>query len=149
MKTLMCMFVCSLLLTSCLALSTKDGTCPTYACDIVQDATVVDGVKEISYKQFKKLQECGEPFVLVDALGPASYADGHIPGAINMPSNSITEECAAKAIGGADLVVVYCANVKCHASTRAAKALMALGYTVVDYKGGLQEWIDKGNPLEA
>ena len=32
-------------------------------------------------------------------------------------------------------------------STAAAKKLGALGYTVLDYKGGLKEWKEKENTL--
>ena len=33
------------------------------------------------------------------------------------------------------------------ASTAAAKKLSGIGYRVLDYKGGLKEWQEKGNNL--
>ena len=36
---------------------------------------------------------------------------------------------------------------ECPASTHVAKELASLGYKVLDYKGGVEEWIKKGNKL--
>lgn len=43
--------------------------------------------------------------------------------------------------------VLYCWSFLCTASTTAARKLSAMGYRVLDYKGGLKEWKEKGNPL--
>ena len=46
------------------------------------------------------------------------------------------------------LFVIYLLQA-CHVSTHAARVLSSLGYTVLDYKGGLEEWQEKGNTLVA
>lgn len=51
-------------------------------------------------------------FVLVDTLAPDSYAEQHIPGAVNLPVDELAEDAAARVIG-ADrdrAVVVYCSS---------------------------------------
>lgn len=107
------------------------------------------GVKEISYAQFRRLKDSREPFALVNALPHGSFVKGHIPGSINMPVEKVGNKRAGKKIGPYDTnIVVYCGSFQCHASTNVAKALMELGYTnVVDYKGGTKEWQEKGNRL--
>ncbi len=48
-------------------------------------------------------------FVLLEARGPGAYARGHVPGALNLPHRSITEEALA-AWPPDTLFVVYCAG---------------------------------------
>lgn len=108
-----------------------------------------EGVKEITYDQFVKILSSGESYVLLDVLGEESYKAGHLEGAKNLPVSGITKETAAALLPdkGAT-IVVYCGSFKCPASTQAAKKLTDLGYTaVLDYKGGLKEWKEKGNDL--
>lgn len=107
-----------------------------------------EGVKEITYDQFMKLRASGEKYVLLDVLGPATYREGHIPEAKNFPVNNIDKGSAEEKLDKDTDIVVYCGGFKCMASVKAAKELTKLGYRVLDYKGGLQEWIDKGNKLE-
>lgn len=115
---------------------------------LLKDAKVAhEGVKEITYDQFMKLRSSGEKYVLLDVLGPATYREGHIPGAENFPVNEINKRSAAKKLSKDSNIVVYCGSFKCMASVKAAEELTKLGYTVLDYKGGLQEWMDKGNKL--
>ncbi len=112
---------------------------------IAAAAAVKDGVREISYAQFIEIRDSGEEYVLLDVLGEDSYREGHIDGALNLPVGGITKESAEKILGKDARVVVYCGGFLCTASTSAAKKLSALGYTVLDYKGGLKEWKEKGN----
>lgn len=114
---------------------------------IAQEAEVKDGVKEISYEQFMGLRESGADYVLLDVLLPDNYGAGHIEGAESFPVTDINKENAEKRLSKDAKVVVYCANFHCSASTNAAKKLSGLGYDVLDYKGGLKEWQERGNKL--
>lgn len=111
------------------------------------EAKVKDGVREISYGQFTALRKSKEPYLLLDVLSKDSYRNGHIKGAISFPVDTINKETAAKAIPKGSHVVVHCGSFACGASTNAAKKLSELGYEVLDYKGGLKEWQEKGNRL--
>ncbi len=110
-------------------------------------ATDEDGVKMISYEQFSAIRMSGEEYALVDVLSPERYANGHIEGAVSLPLDEINAERVAIFMPKSVPVIVYCANVMCHASTRAAQKFAELGYTVIDYKGGLKEWEERGNEL--
>jgi rhodanese-related sulfurtransferase len=113
-----------------------------------EDKEAHEGVKEITYGQFMELRSSGEEYVLLDVLGPATYREGHIPGAENFPVMEINKKSAAKRLDKDSNIVVYCGSFNCMASVKAAKELAKSGYRVLDYKGGLREWIDKGNNLE-
>lgn len=93
----------------------------------------------------RKIESC-EPFVLVDALPPMSFAHSHLPGAINLPP----ERVDAKRIADKDVeIVVYCANPECESSGDTARRLLALGFTNVShYPGGKDEWRSLALPLE-
>ena len=110
-------------------------------------ATEKNGVREISYAQFVELRESEDEYVLLDVLGEDSFREGHIDGAVNFPVGEIAKESAGRMLKKDTRVVVYCGSFLCTASTTAAKKLSALGYMVLDYKGGLKEWKEKGNAL--
>lgn len=114
---------------------------------LFKDTPLKDGVKEITYDQFQMLRGAKEDFVLVDVLSPESYANGHLEGAISFPVKTINSETARAKLAKNTFVVVYCGGFHCHASTAAAKKLSELGYEVLDYKGGLEEWKKRGNTL--
>jgi len=123
----------------------KAGSCFGNVCSLAEDK---GGVKEITYEQFQKIRNSGEDYVLLDALSSESYRSGHIEGAVSLPVNTINAESAGSLLKKTDNIVVYCGSFKCSASTNAARALQKLGYgNVLDYKGGLQEWEEKGNKL--
>jgi len=106
-----------------------------------------NGVQEISYVQFMKIRSSSEKYILLDVLDSESYAKGHIEGSLSLPVNTITPAIASAMLPKGSNIIVYCASFQCGASTAAANKLMGLGYKVLDYKGGLSEWQDKGNKL--
>jgi len=114
---------------------------------IAKEAKVKDGIREISYEQFQALRSSGENYVLLDVLSAESYNNGHIEGAESFYVETINARTAEKRLSGDPKVVVYCGSFRCGASSDATKKLRDLGYDVLDYKGGLKEWEEKGNKL--
>jgi len=89
----------------------------------------------------------GDPgFVLLDVRGPALYARGHLPGALNLPHGKIVE---SKLAGWArdTLFVAYCAGPHCNGAARAATRLARLGRPVKIMAGGVTGWQDEGFEL--
>ncbi len=93
--------------------------------------------------------ESGDGFVLVDALGPMSFAASHLPGAVNMPPGRV-DELAPRRIPDLEAeVVVYCAGSTCDSSVDVANRLIELGYrNVRHYLEGKSDWVEAGLPLE-
>ena len=91
-----------------------------------------------------KIRNSGDKYVLLDVLSPESYNNGHIEDAVSFPLDTINKDAAKTKLSKGDHIVVYCGSFQCAASTGAAKKLSALGYDILDYKGGLKEWQEKG-----
>lgn len=94
--------------------------------------------------------DVGEEVVLVETLGPNSYAEAHLPGAINIPHTRVDELALEMLPDKSAQIVVYCSNTACQNSPQAASRLDALGYeNVYDYDEGKQDWIGAGLPTES
>lgn len=76
--------------------------------------------------------------VVVDVRSPEEYAQGHIPGAINIPVETLGSEAPPELPDPDQRIYVYCRTGR--RSGAAAQALAGLGYTnVVDF-GGIGNW---------
>lgn len=92
------------------------------------------------------LKSADPGFVLVDVRGPAAFARGHVPGAVNIPHRTMTAE-RMDAFPGATIFVVYCAGPHCNGADKAALRLARLGRPVKVMIGGLTGWQDEGFDL--
>jgi rhodanese-related sulfurtransferase len=110
-------------------------------------AKMEKGTRQISYDQFMQIRNSGEKYILLDVLAKDSYDSGHIPGSQSFPLTDIDKKSAQARLSKSGHIIVYCGSFQCTASTAAAKELSKLGYNVLDYKGGLKDWQDKGNSL--
>lgn len=92
--------------------------------------------------------ESGDPgFVLIDSRGDEAWAQGHVPGAVHLPTAEIPAR-AANLLNPAVPVITYCWGPGCDGATRAALALARLGYQVKEMIGGIEYWIREGFPVE-
>jgi rhodanese-related sulfurtransferase len=85
--------------------------------------------------------------ILVDTRARAAWDQGHIPGAIHMPTATIPDR-ARTVIPPGKFVVTYCWGPGCNGSTRAALALADLGYSVKEMIGGFEYWAREGLAVE-
>ena len=103
----------------------------------------------ITTDELRRKIDGDEPFVLVDALPPMSYAHSHLPGAINFPPRSVDASVTRRLSDKGAEIVVYCANPECEDSHETARRLAELGYSNLrHYAGGKDEWRSAGLPLE-
>jgi rhodanese-related sulfurtransferase len=85
-------------------------------------------------------------FVLLDVRGPKAFAEGHVPGAVNIPHRKLTAERLAS-YPADTLFVVYCAGPHCNGATKGALRLARLGRPVKEMIGGIAGWRDEGYDL--
>ncbi|MFG2333667.1 rhodanese-like domain-containing protein [Streptomyces sp. NPDC048604] len=90
----------------------------------------------------------GDPgFVVLDSRSTASWDQGHVPGALHLPTAQIAEQ-AERLLDKSVPVVTYCWGPGCNGATRAALALAELGYQVKEMLGGFEYWVREGFAYE-
>lgn len=87
-------------------------------------------------------------FVLLDVRSPALFAQGHVPGAINLPHGKIVAS-KLTAYPADTLFVTYCAGPHCNGAIRGAIRLAQLARPVKIMIGGVTGWLDEGFRLDS
>ncbi|MFC5822368.1 rhodanese-like domain-containing protein [Nonomuraea insulae] len=85
--------------------------------------------------------------VVVDSRSHESWHQGHIAGAVHLPTGEIATK-AATLIPRDATVVTYCWGPGCNGATRAALEFAKLGYRVKEMLGGFEYWAREGFPVE-
>lgn len=87
--------------------------------------------------------------VVLDVRDDASWAQGHVPGAVHVPGRLLAERAAEVLPDRAAPVVVHCWGPGCNGATKAALTLARLGYTdVKEMIGGFEYWAREGLAVE-
>lgn len=99
--------------------------------------------KEISYRQIGMeeavaMMEEESGYIILDVRTPEEFSDKHIPGAINIPNETIGTEEIPELPDKEQLILVYCRSG--NRSKQASEKLAALGYTHVVEFGGINDW---------
>ena len=94
----------------------------------------------------------GRAFVLIDSRSREAWDQGHIPGAVHLPTREIASRAAAGSISelipSGALCVTYCWGPGCNGATRAALELARLGVPVKEMIGGFEYWVREGLAYE-
>ena len=110
-----------------------------------------ENLEIIGYERLMELlADERSPVLLVDVRKPKSYAQGHIPGAVNIPVLQLKPNDPK--LGEAQEIVVYSEGWTPLRTDRlsgaAAKKLLAMGYVGVnDFRGGLELWRNEGGQV--
>ena len=65
---------------------------------------------EVGTDELRRKIDQHEPFFLVESQSPASYADAHLPGAVNVPAGQVTALAPAVLPEKDAEIIVYCAG---------------------------------------
>ncbi|GGT04208.1 hypothetical protein GCM10010156_72540 [Planobispora rosea] len=84
--------------------------------------------------------------VVIDSRSEESWNQGHIEGAVHLPTARIAARAAEVVPAGAT-VVTYCWGPGCNGATRAALEFAKLGYPVKEMLGGFEYWVREGFPV--
>lgn len=106
--------------------------------------TSKDALEPIPATELLKRARKGEVTVL-DVRPPEEFEAGHLPGAINIPLNSLEEH-----LGEFDHkkeVIAYCRGPHCILAFDAVAKLRDKGFTAHRLDGGLPEWRSHGLPV--
>lgn len=105
--------------------------------------------REISLEELKAKIQSGRAPTLVEVLPEASFAAGHLPGALNLPLGKVPSGARGLLPDASAEIVVYCSGPTCQNSHVAEGELSRQGYSDVRvFRGGKAEWKDAGFGLE-
>ena len=100
-------------------------------------------VQEVSYRQINMdeaitMMEEESSYIILDVRTPEEFTDKHIPGAINIPNETISTEEIPELPDKDQLILAYCRSG--NRSKQASEKLAALGYTNIVEFGGINDW---------
>lgn len=103
-----------------------------------QEVPRVVEFSSIDMEQAKEVfREAGD-YIILDVRRPDEYAEGHIPGAVNVANEIIGEGEIAELPDKDQVIYVYCRSGR--RSKEASAKLAALGYTNIIECGGILDW---------
>jgi len=111
----------------------------------------MDEFETITADDLKEKLESDDDFVLIDTLGDMSYQRAHLPEAVSISAkdDDFVANVEAAVADKSVTVIVYCASFSCDLSPKAAQNLVDAGFeNVIDYEGGLKDWVENGYELE-
>lgn len=123
MKKLLCIMIALLVLTACG--QDKENE---------QEAVYVN----ITAQQAKEIMDSRNDYILLDTRTQEEYDEGHIPGAILIPYDEITQKAESILPDKSQLLLVYCRSGR--RSKLASEDLVKLGYTNIKEFGGIIDW---------
>ena len=86
----------------------------------------------------KEIFEAAGDYIILDVRRADEFAEGHIPGAINVANEDISDTQPAELPDKAQTIYVYCRSG--NRSKQAAEKLTAMGYTGIIEFGGILDW---------
>ena len=89
--------------------------------------------------ELKKMLE-DKKVKLIDVRRQEDYEEAHIPQAISIPKEELTENFSE--LLKEEVHVVYCYNQQCHLGAAAALILAKNGYPVMELEGGFNSWVN-------
>ena len=92
----------------------------------------------ITAEEAKQIMDTEEGYIILDVRTKEEYDQGHIPGAIVISHEKITEKAEEVLTDKDQLILVYCRSGR--RSKQAAEILVELGYTNIKEFGGIIDW---------
>ena len=96
------------------------------------------GYEQISQDEARLLMAESEDRIILDVRTKEEYTEGHIPGAICVPNETIGTEMPKELPDKEQLILVYCRSG--NRSKKAAEKLVKIGYTNIKEFGGIITW---------
>lgn len=121
MKRIIPFFLSFLLLAGCAAPAEPEGS-----------------YRQIGMDEVTAIMEEEDNYIILDVRTPEEFSQRHIPGAINIPNETIGTEKIPELPDTSQLILVYCRSG--NRSKQASEKLVRLGYTNIVEFGGINDW---------
>lgn len=92
----------------------------------------------ITAEEAKNLMDTETDYIILDVRRQDEFDAGHIPGAVLLPNETLTETAESVLLDKTQLILVYCRSG--NRSKQAAQKLVNLGYSNVKEFGGIIDW---------
>ena len=96
------------------------------------------GYRQISMEEAISIMEAEAGYLILDVRTPEEFAERHIPGAVNIPNETIGTAGIPELPDKDQMILVYCRSG--NRSKQASEKLAALGYTNILEFGGINDW---------
>ena len=96
------------------------------------------GYHQISMEEAISIMEAETGYLILDVRTPEEFAESHIPGAVNIPNETIGTAEIPELPDKDQMILVYCRSG--NRSVQASEKLAALGYTNILEFGGINDW---------
>ena len=94
--------------------------------------------QQITAEEAAKMMQSETDYIVLDVRTEQEYASGHIPGAVNIPNETIASGAIQQLPDKEQLILVYCRSG--NRSKQASEKLVNLGYTNIVEFGGINDW---------
>lgn len=101
-------------------------------------AEEIGGYRQIGMAEAVSMMEAETGYIILDVRTPEEYAERHIPGAVNVPNETISDAEIPELPDKGQLIFVYCRSG--NRSKQASDKLVRLGYTSIVEFGGINDW---------
>ena len=95
--------------------------------------------RQINAEEAAAMMEEESDYIILDVRTAQEYSEKHIPGAINIPNETIGTEDIPELPDKEQLILVYCRSG--NRSKQASEKLVKLGYTNIVEFGGINDWM--------
>lgn len=127
-KTIYCIFIIILIIGGIILIVNRSNK------DIANEVTI----KYVSMDEIVQIMNENSNYIILDVRTTKEYNEGHIPNAICIPNETISEDIINKLPNKDQLILIYCRSG--NRSKQAAKKLKELGYTNLVEFGGIIDW---------
>ena len=94
--------------------------------------------RQVNAEEAAAMMEEESSYIILDVRTAQEYSEKHIPGAINIPNETIGTEDIPELPDKEQLILVYCRSG--NRSKQASEKLVKLGYTNIVEFGGINDW---------
>ena len=94
--------------------------------------------RQVNAEEADSMMEEESGYIILDVRTAQEYSEKHIPGAINIPNETIGTEDIPELPDTEQLILVYCRSG--NRSKQASEKLVKLGYTNIVEFGGINDW---------
>ena len=94
--------------------------------------------RQVNAEEAAAMMEEESGYLILDVRTAEEYSEKHIPGAVNIPNETIGTEDIPELPDKEQLILVYCRSG--NRSKQASEKLVKLGYTNIVEFGGINDW---------